>query len=269
MTWRYGLPSSSSHALMGGLAGASMTSAYVSGLPVFDHLLSEGWLILIASMILVPVVAGFFAYVISKLVPYLERKMAQSDAQENVFISNPSITEKSEYPKSWTRYLSVLKHDIWELCGAFKKIKKWPMLVASGTLSFAHSRNDGQKAMPMVAGVIYGDPTKISVLVQLLCYAAITLGTLMGGSLIMKKLNSMGHNHKPSGGVVSMGVTSGVVALATEIGVGVSTTQTTASAIMGTSYARTKEIIQMMTTWIMTPIASGMLAGGIILISRM
>jgi phosphate/sulfate permease len=53
------------------------------------------------------------------------------------------------------------------------------------------------------------------------------------------------------------------------LGIGVSTTQTTASAIMGTSYARTKEIAQMMTTWIMTPIASGMLAGGIILISRM
>jgi phosphate/sulfate permease len=86
----------------------------------------------------------------------------------------------------------------------------------------------------------------------------------MGGSLIMKKLNAMGHNHKPSGGVVSMGVTSGVVMLATEIGVGVSTTQVTASSIMGTSYARRSEILQMMTTWIMTPIASGGLAGIIV-----
>ena len=160
----------------------------------------------------------------------------------------------------------LIQKDFSELFSAFKQVKKWPMLATSGILSFAHSRNDGQKAMPMVAGVIYGDPTRISVFVQLLCYSAINLGTLMGGSLIMKKLNSMGHNHKPSGGIISMGVTSAVVGFATELGVGVSTTQTTASAIMGTSYARTKEIAQMMSTWIMTPIASGIIAGLIVMI---
>ena len=90
----------------------------------------------------------------------------------------------------------------------------------------------------------------------------------MGGGLIMKKLNNMGHNHRPSSGVISMGVTSWVVGFATEFGVGVSTTQTTASAIMGTSYARKKEIFQMMTAWIITPIASGIIAAIIVLINK-
>lgn len=270
-TWRYGLPSSSSHALMGGLAGASMMFSYINNIPVFDHLLTKGWLILIASMVLVPIIAGFFAYILSKIMPYLEKKILTMPDNNynatNLSTSNDTPHKhKRVYGGYVIKYFMLIHKDFSELFSAFKQVKKWPMLATSGILSFAHSRNDGQKAMPMVAGVIYGDPTRISVFVQLLCYSAITLGTLMGGSLIMKKLNSMGHNHKPSGGIISMGVTSAVVGFATELGVGVSTTQTTASAIMGTSYARTKEIAQMMSTWIMTPIASGIIAGLIVMI---
>ncbi len=264
-TWRYGLPSSSSHSLMGGLAGASMMTAYISNVPIFDHLLTAGWIILIASMVCVPFIAGFFAYITSKIAAYYESKALNVPNADLVSHDNPYKYNTVHGGYIHTYYM-LIKRDFSELFSAFKNVKKWPMLAASGVLSFAHSRNDGQKAMPMVAGVIYSDPTRISVFVQLLCYSAITLGTLMGGSLIMKKLNAMGHNHKPSGGVISMFVTSGVVGLATEFGVGVSTTQTTASAIMGTSYARTKEIIQMMSTWIMTPISSGVLAAIIVFI---
>jgi inorganic phosphate transporter, PiT family len=264
-TWRYGLPSSSSHSLMGGIAGASMMTAYMSNLPIVGHLLTTGWIILIASMVFVPFITGFFAYIISKIAVYYESKVSSVPATH--LVSNDNTYKHDTVHGGYIhKYYTLIKHDFSELFSAFKNVKKWPMLAASGVLSFAHSRNDGQKAMPMVAGVIYSDPTRISVFVQLLCYSAITLGTLMGGSIIMKKLNAMGHNHKPSGGVISMFVTSGVVGFATELGVGVSTTQTTASAIMGTSYARTKEIVQMMSTWIMTPISSGILAALIVFI---
>ncbi len=264
-TWAYGLPSSSSHSLMGGLAGASMMTAYISNVPIFDHLLTAGWIILIASMVCVPFIAGFFAYITSTIAVYYESKA--SNVPDAHLVSNDNTYKYDRLHGGYIhKYYMLINRDFSELFSAFKNVKKWPMLAASGVLSFAHSRNDGQKAMPMVAGVIYSDPTRISVFVQLLCYSAITLGTLMGGSVIMKKLNAMGHNHKPSGGIISMFVTTGVVGLATEFGVGVSTTQTTASAIMGTSYARTKEIIQIMSTWIMTPISSGVLAAVIVFI---
>jgi PiT family inorganic phosphate transporter len=262
-TWRTGFPSSSSHALMGGLAGAAMMSATTQGLPVFSQFLAPGWGMLGAYMIGTPIVAGMAGFGLSKLLPRLKKR---TDTLLKPVEETHDHTNLHDLFKKVT-LLEGLK-EIWH---AFCDKKKWPILGATAALNVAHSLNDAQKAMPIVQAGWNNQPMDmlktISPWTQMVCYFFIAAGTLAGGGRITKKLvHDIGKQHNPKTGFITAGVAAASVAFATAFKAPVSTSLTVSGASIGAEAGHTKGNIQrktvnkMIKIMIVTPIMGCMLS---------
>jgi PiT family inorganic phosphate transporter len=170
--------------------------------------------------------------------------------------------------KSWSESLK-------DLFQAIVTPKKLPMLAATGFLNFGHSLNDAQKAMPIVAWSLSSDPTAITQNVQMLCYGAMTLGTLSGGRRIVDKLvHGVSSKHDPRVGLVAAAVSSLALTFANISHAPVSTSQTMGAATIGANaglhhqHMNWKTATDMATAWAVTPVATGAIAAGLYELSK-
>jgi PiT family inorganic phosphate transporter len=232
-TWYYGIPSSSSHTLIGGFAGAGMTHAFLLGDSVLGAINIGPTLKIISFIVLAPLLGMFIAIVLTLIIINISR------------YARPAVAE-------W-----------W-----FRKLQ----LVSSAALSFAHGGNDAQKVMgiifvAMVAGgyLESGDP--MPEWIPLTCYAAIALGTMSGGWKIVKtmgtkitKVNSLEGVGAETAGALTLGITE-------HFGIPVSTTHTITGSIIGVgvvkrvSAVRWGVTISLLWAWILTIPVSALLAG--------
>lgn len=291
-TWRYGIPSSSSHALLGGLGGAAMAAAYTNGTPVLGQFLAPGWAMIGTFMVAAPAAAGLAAYALTKSAPHL--KAAVQHGRQKLARIIPSLAPKhgahanAPEPEIWppprppalasdaTR-AQKLRHsfnefslDAAEMGRALITPAKWPMLGAAALLNFGHSKNDAQKAMPIVAGSLYGDPTAITPTVQWMCYLTMTMGTFLGGKRITQKLvNGLGHQHDKMVGFSTSAVTAGILEIANDFKVPASTSQITGGATIGANAGIARKNVKwdtarkMAFTWVATPLISGLMAAAV------
>jgi PiT family inorganic phosphate transporter len=200
LTWWLGLPTSSSHALFGGYAGAAMARASflhgVQGSP--GVLVFSGWAKTLAFMVISPIIGLAAAYVLMILVYWLFRD------------STPR------------------KMDIY-----FRRLQ----IVSAGAFSYSHGTNDAQKTMGIITGVLvttgYLDSFRVPLWVILSAHAAIALGTLFGGWRIVHTVGSRITRLKPRGGFCAETAAATSILLATVVGVGVSTTHVITGAIAG------------------------------------
>ncbi len=157
LTWWFELPSSSSHALLGGYAGASMArAAHLRGLDhSFDVLIAGPWIKTLLFIVIAPLLGMFLAYVLMVAVYW---------------------TFRHAHPEKMDRY--------------FRRFQ----LLSSALLSFSHGANDAQKTAGVITGVLFtsGMLTKFQVpaWVIFLAYGAIALGTLTGGWRIVRTMGS-------------------------------------------------------------------------------
>ncbi|MGB2131463.1 MAG: inorganic phosphate transporter [Marinobacterium sp.] len=201
ITWWRGLPSSSSHALVGGLCGVVMVSAgpdqVVWGFKALAHGELTGVTKVLLALVLSPLMGFWLGFVVHRIMLLLLRA------------SSPLINR--------------------ELRGA-----QW--LTTAG-LAFAHGANDAQKSMGiltlclMLGGQI--DAFKVPLWVIMLCASAITLGTVMGGWKIVRTLAFAIYKIRPLHALNSQMTSAGVVFLASLVGAPVSTTHVVSSSIMG------------------------------------
>ncbi|MDR0543538.1 MAG: inorganic phosphate transporter [Dysgonamonadaceae bacterium] len=232
LTWRLGIPSSSSHTLIGGFAGAAICGAG------FSSIRTVVILKIAAFIFLAPVVGMIISSIITLMIVWGFKK------------SNPRKSEN-----------------------LFKKLQ----LVSSGLFSLGHGMNDSQKVMgiiatAMVAGGIIESIDRIPDWVPLTCFAAIGLGTMMGGWRIVKTMGSKITKVTPLEGVCAE--TAGAITLfITEIlKIPVSTTHTITGAIIGVgsikrlSAVRWGITINLLWAWILTIPVSALLAAGIYLV---
>ncbi|HYX92802.1 MAG TPA: inorganic phosphate transporter [Myxococcaceae bacterium] len=198
ITWYWGLPSSSSHALTGGLVGAALPAL--------------GWKGLILSGI------GKIAMFIV-LSPLIGMVLGTS-----MMIANAWLVRRQ----------TPLRVDTW-----FRRLQ----LISSGIFSYSHGTNDAQKAMGVIAVVLFGTiwadrQFHVDWWIIIACHAAIGLGTFVGGWRIVRTMGYSLTKLQPINGFAAEtggGVT--IIALA-QLGIPVSTTHTITGAIVGVGATR-------------------------------
>jgi inorganic phosphate transporter, PiT family len=234
LTWYYGIPSSSSHALMGGYAGAAIAKVVATaGLgSVMDALVLKGWIITISFIFIAPLLGLALAYILMTMIHWIFRKSA---------------------PK---------KMDHW-----FRRLQ----LVSAAAFSYSHGANDAQKTMGIIAGVLvtagYIDEFRVDWWVVLSAHAAIALGTMSGGWRIVHTMGGRLTRLKPRGGFAAE--TAGAIAILfpTFLKIPVSTTHVITGAIAGVgSIQRVKAVrwglaTNILWAWILTLPCSALVGG--------
>jgi PiT family inorganic phosphate transporter len=225
-TWYFGIPSSSSHALVGGLAGAVVVA--VGG----DHVvwgfaeLADGHLTgivkVLAALVLSPLIGFWVGYLVHRLLTAL------------LVAANPA---------------------------ANSRLRGLQYLTAAG-LAFSHGANDAQKSMGILTLVLLLGgfiPTfEVPFWVMLACATAITLGIMSGGWRIVRTLGFAIYRVRPIHALGSQLTSAGVIMAASIGGAPVSTTHVVATSIMGIGaserpravrWAKAKDIAM---TWLIT-----------------
>ncbi len=232
-TWWFGLPTSSSHALLGGYAGAAMANvAFLKGLAHSgDALIIGRELIMTLVMIIgAPLIGMGLAYLLMILVYWLFRTV------------------------------SPTRMDDW-----FRKLQ----LVSSAALSFSHGGNDAQKTAGVITGVLFTSHLlksfEVPTWVIFAAYAAIAVGTLTGGWRIVHTMGGRLTRLKPRSGFCAETAGALSIMFATEsLRLPVSTTHVTAGAIAGVgSIQRLKAVrwgvaTNIVWAWVLTIPAAGL-----------
>lgn len=241
-TWWLGIPSSSSHTLIGGFAGSAIMSTMVANgftTAGFEAIKSDVIIKIASFIVLAPLVGMLISTLITILILYICKK------------ANPH------------------KANQW-----FKKLQ----LVSSGLFSIGHGLNDSQKVMGIIAAALYAayhkngldvgihDIKQIPDWVAFACFAAISLGTMSGGWRIIKTMGSRITKVTPLEGVAAE--TAGALTLyLTEIlKIPVSTTHTITGSIIGVGAVKRLSAVRwgvtrsLLVAWILTIPVSAVLA---------
>ena len=228
VTWWYGIPSSSSHALIGGIVGATMAKAGPSALILTG--IGKTVIFIFLSPLL-----GFLLGSLSMVaVAWIFRRTSPLRV-DNLF-----------------RRLQLLSAGLYSLGHGGNDAQKtigiiWLLLIASGQVA-------ADAKLP---------PTWVIVC----CYVAIGLGTLFGGWRIVKTMGQRITKLKPVGGFCAEAGGAASLFLATALGVPVSTTHTITGAIIGVGAARRASAVRwglagnIVWAWIFTIPASAFVAG--------
>ena len=226
LTWYYGIPSSSSHALIGGLVGAAVAKAGT------DSLISSGLIKTISFIVLSPLLGFMFGSMMMLVVSWLFVR------------STPQRVDK------WFRRMQLLSASMYSLGHGGNDAQKtmgiiWMLLIAAGVSTAA-------------------DPLPWWVILS--CYAAIGLGTLFGGWRIVKTMGQKITKLKPVGGFCAETGGAMTLFLATAMGIPVSTTHTITGAIVGVGSSRKMSAVRwgvagnIVWAWIFTIPASAFMA---------
>jgi inorganic phosphate transporter, PiT family len=207
LTWWWGLPTSSSHALIGGYAGAAMARAAILHGPrhAFDVILPNGWTKTLIFIVLAPLMGLVIGWAVMVAIYW-------------IFQHKP--------PQSVDKW--------------FRKLQ----LVSAAAYSLGHGGNDAQKTMGIVAGALFtgGLMTKAELNANwgrwhwpiiLGANAAIALGTYFGGWKIVHTMGSKITKLKPVGGFAAEAAGALTLFGTAHAGIPVSTTHTITGAIVG------------------------------------
>jgi len=234
ITWWYGIPSSSSHALIGGIVGATLAKAG------FAPLIGAGILKTFAFIFVSPMLGFIFGSLLMVGVAWLLRR------------TSPLLAD------GWFRRLQLVSAGLYSLGHGGNDAQKtigiiWLLLIAAGVTAAS------DKAPP--AWVIWS------------CYLAIGLGTLFGGWRIVKTMGQRITKLKPVGGFCAETGGAITLFAATGLGVPVSTTHTITGAIYGVGSVRNANAVRwglagnILIAWLVTIPASGLIAAAFCLLS--
>jgi PiT family inorganic phosphate transporter len=232
-TWYFGIPSSSSHALIGGIVGSAWCHNVVNGsdpgAAIGNLVASEGVRLALEALVLSPLCGLLCGFTVMVLLLWLVRGLA------------PSTVNHS-----------------------FRGLQ----LVSAAFMAFAHGSNDAQKSMgiitmALVAYASYQDPNArpdfvVPVWVIISCATAMGLGTASGGWRIMK---TMGHKIiklRPINGFAAETAGATVILVATWLKAPVSTTHVISASIMGVGASKRVSAVRwgvaknMLIAWVLT-----------------
>ena len=227
VTWYYGLPSSSSHALIGGIVGAVVAKA--GG----GSLIAGGILKTVAFIFVSPLLGFFLGAMMMVLVSWIFRRSSHSRVDR------------------WFRRLQLVSAGAYSLGHGGNDAQKtigiiWMLLIANGYADMAD---------PMPPGWVIA-----------FCYIAIALGTMFGGWRIVKTMGQRITKLKPVGGFCAETGGALVLFLATGLGIPVSTTHTITGAIVGVGSVQRASAVRwgvaanIVWAWILTIPASAFIA---------
>ncbi len=229
ITWKYGIPSSSSHALIGGLCGAAISRGGIGALKL-DGLKEK----VLVPLVMSPIIGVVIGFVLMFLIYLIARKIRSNNA---LMIFKP---------------LQILSSSLMAFSHGSNDAQK-----SMGIITLA-----------LVAGgfIPHSDKVIIPLWVMLSCALVMALGTAAGGWRIIK---TMGHKilrmEPPQGFAAETGA-SIVILLASKLGIPVSTTHVISSSIFGVGLAKNKNAVRwivardMIFAWVLTIPASAIMA---------
>src|SRR3954451_19961854 len=246
LTWWWGLPTSSSHALIGGYAGAAMMHAaiHTGAHTMFSVIIPEGWSKTLIFIVVAPVMGMALGL---------------------IFLVAAHWILQNKPPQTVDRW--------------FRKLQ----LLSAAAYSLGHGGNDAQKTMGIVAGALYtaGLMSKADMLgnwgryrwpIILAAHAAIAAGTYFGGWRIVHTMGQKITKLKPLGGFCAE--SAGAITLfgTALAGIPVSTTHTITGAIVGVGSVTRLSAVRwgvagrIVWAWILTIPASALVAAGTFLL---
>lgn len=226
LTWWRGIPSSSSHALVGGLAGAVVVAVggdhVVWGFGELRHGHVTGVTKVLLALVLSPLIGFWAGFLFQKL---MARLLAGA---------RPIIN---------------------------RNLRQAQFLTAAG-LAFSHGANDAQKSMGILTLVLllggFIHDFVVPFWVVLACAIAMTLGILSGGWRIVRTLGFAIYKVRPLHALDSQLTSAGIIFCASMFGAPVSTTHVVATSIMGIGAAERPKAVrwakagEIATTWVIT-----------------
>jgi len=241
IAWARGVPSSSGHALVGGLTGAALVEG---GFDAVNWGGFAGWHPVgvagtLVALGLSPVIGAAAAFVVLRVLRWLLRRAT-------------------------TRVRAPVNAGQW---------------VGSAALAFSHGSNDAQKVVGVVAAILLasGHTSSLSAptWVTLSSAAALTLGTALGGWKIVRTVGQRIYRIRPLDGLSSQTGSSAVILGASFLGAPVSTTHVVASSIVGIGAGRRRWrhvrwviVREMGITWVTTLPATAALAASALILWR-
>jgi len=240
ITWYFGLPTSSSHALVGAYAGSALASfaSHFGFYNIQTVLIAEGWIKTLAFIVLSPMIGMVLGYIMMVAVYWIFRRV------------------------------SVRRIDRWFRVG---------QLFSAAAYSLGHGGNDAQKTMGIITIVLVaggflqmtpgGKLPDIPRWVEVAACGAIALGTLSGGWRIVKTMGTKIVKLQPVQGFCAE--TAGSITLfgATAFGIPVSTTHTITGSIVGVGSAKRFSAVKwgvatrIVWAWVLTIPMAAIIAG--------
>lgn len=226
ITWWYGIPSSSSHTLIGGFAGAAIAHAG------FHVIQSEKIMKIFSFIFLAPIIGMIVSYILTVIIMNVCRK------------ANPSKADK------WFRRLQLVSSAAFSLGHGGNDAQKVMGIIAAA----------------LVAQNIIPDIKNMPDWVPLVCYAAIAIGTMSGGWKIVKTMGTKITKVTPIEGVAAESAGAITLFMTEHFKIPVSTTHTITGSIIGVglskriSAVRWGVTINLIWAWILTIPVSGLLA---------
>jgi PiT family inorganic phosphate transporter len=231
LTWLLGLPSSSSHALFGGLIGAAIAGLGLSGVKwngdgtKLDGVVGKVLLPAVASPIIAGVVAALGTWLIYKVTAGVATRFT-----ENGF--------------------------------------RWGQIGSASLVSLAHGTNDAQKTMgvitlALIAAGEWTSTTSVPVWVKLSCAVAIAIGTYVGGWRIIRTLGKGLVEITPPQGMAAESSSAAVILVSSHLGFALSTTQVATGSILGSGVGRKgaevrwNVALRMVAAWVITLPSAG------------
>ncbi|MBI2568040.1 MAG: inorganic phosphate transporter [Candidatus Schekmanbacteria bacterium] len=226
LTWWFGIPSSSSHALVGGLAGAVVVAVgsdhVVWGLQELANYRLVGVTKVLLALVLSPLIGFWVGFTMHRLLCFVLRG------------ARPSVN---------------------------KPLRGLQFLTAAG-LAFSHGANDAQKSMGIITLVLLlsGRQARFEVptWVTLACASAITLGILSGGWRIVRTVGFGIYKVRPIHALGAQLTSAAVILSASALGAPVSTTHVVSSSIMGIGSSERPKAVRwakatdIVSTWVIT-----------------
>ena len=231
VTWYYGLPTSSSHALFGGYAGAAVAKAG------FVAIIPSGWTRTIIFIVLAPLIGLVVGLVLMTLSQWVLQR--QTPRRVDGFF----------------RKMQLVSAAAFSLMHGANDAQKTMGIIAGALVTGGFLERGPDGALPIPYWVI------------LLANGAIALGTLSGGWRIIKTMGAKITKLQPIGGFAAETGAALAIYSATALGVGISTTHTITGAIVGVGSSKRLSAVrwgvarQIVWAWVLTIPASAFIGG--------
>jgi PiT family inorganic phosphate transporter len=236
ITWYLGLPTSSSHALFGGYAGAAVAKAG------FGAIMVSGWTKTLIFIVVGPLIGLVVGLIVMTSIYWIFRD------------TTPTRVNR------WFKKLQLVSAAFYSLMHGGNDAQKTMAIITVAL---------------MTGGYIDAKTFEVPTWVELMSYTAIGLGTLSGGWRIIKTMGTKITKLQPEGGFAAETGAAVAIGTATYLGIGVSTTHAITGAIVGVGATRRLSAVrwgvarQIVWAWLLTIPASAAIGASCYLLSRL
>lgn len=273
LTWWYGIPSSSSHTLIGGFAGAGVAHAGLNAIDPSSIMKTVAFIFLAP---LIGMIISMFITLVTIQTNFWKKILIITGVVVSCVVFIPFKKAFEQYMLAGLGLIFIatyfFHHQQGETASNTANMFKRLQLVSSAAFSVGHGGSDAQKVMGIIAAALVAGgqiPTLQDMpnWVPLACYLAIAAGTMSGGWKIVKTMGTKITKVTPLEGVCAE--TAGAITLftAANLGAPVSTTHTITGSIIGVGAVKRVSAVRwgvttsLMIAWVLTIPVSAFMAG--------